>query len=165
MTHPVIPQPRRGRTWRVLAVTAMVATLYGTYRGVISSRHVGDAVQPSRAELVSLAVTPAPGRIATIVLDPAQCMTCDPGIQSMLYTYRLHPELFELRLTRAPTRREQHELTVRGFWHNVVIDTTAADIVAAGHPVVVYRYTDASVHRMPIEAAVALAWGIRPKHE
>lgn len=153
------------RRYRVpfLLVAALVAavSLPLVFHGTPSGAAGGHATT-TRAELVSLRVIPPAGRLATIILDPGQCLACDPGIQSMLYTYRLHPDLFELRLTRPPTRRERRELMLRGLWHNVVIDSLGTDAKEAGSPVVVYRYTDASIHQIPIEAAAALSRATRP---
>lgn len=159
--HP-IHSMRRYRV-PLLIVGALVAAvaLPLVFRGRPSGGAGGHATT-TRAELVSLRVVPPTGRLATIILDPRQCVACDPGIQSMLYTFRLHPDLFELRLTRAPTPREQRELVLRGLWHNVVIDSGGTEATVVGRPVVVYRYTDASVHRVPIEAAAVLSRAIRP---
>ena len=163
MTERHLMHPMRRYRVPFLLVALLVAAVslplvfHGTPPGA-----AGGQATPTRAELVSLRVIPAAGRLATIIMDPGQCVACEPSIQSMLYTYRLHPDLFELRLTRPPTRRERRELMLRGLWHNVVIDSLSTDATVAGRPVVVYRYSDASIHPIPIEAAVALSRAIRP---
>ncbi len=155
LMHPI----RRYRASFLLGASLVIAvSLPLLFHGTPS----GADATTTRADLVSLRVVPPAGRLATIILDPGQCLACDPTIQSMLYTYRLHPDLFELRLTRTPTRREQRELMLRGLWHNVVIDSLGTDAAVVGRPVVVYRYTDSSIHRVPIEAAAALSQAIRP---
>lgn len=155
LMHPI----RRYRAPFLLGAALVVAVSLPL---VFHGKPSGADATTTRAELVSLRVIPAAGRLATIVLDPGQCLACDPNIQSMLYTYRLHPDLFELRLTRRPTKREQRELMLRGLWHNIVIDSLGTDATVVGRPVVVYRYTDSSIHRVPIEAAAALSRATRP---
>jgi len=149
LMHPI----RRYRAPFLLGAALVVAvSLPLVFHGPPS----GADATTTRAELVSLRVIPPAGRLATIILDPRQCLACDPYIQSMLYKYRLHPDLFEVRLTRTPTRREQRELMLRGLWHNVVIDSLGTETKVVGRPVVVYRYADSSILRVSIEAAAAL---------
>lgn len=96
------------------------------------------------------------GSMALIVIDSAECTSCDVGLQSLLYTHRVAPEVIALAYSRVPNPRERRELAIRGLLSGALVDTTLA--VVGSHAFVIRRGpTGRTEAYSPTEASTVLA--------
>lgn len=66
------------------------------------------------------------GSEALVVIDPAECTSCDADLQSLLYTHRIVPQVVTLAYSRTPTPQERRDLALRGLMSDAFVDTTLA---------------------------------------
>jgi hypothetical protein len=70
-----------------------------------------------------------------LVLDPADCLTCDPGLDALLKLRGRHPSGVRVLLSRAPLEREMRALTIARL---VVADTLRDAFDRTTHPWVIF---------------------------
>ena len=95
------------------------------------------------------------GSEALVVMDPAECTSCDADLQSLLYTHRVVPQVVALAYSRTPTPQERRDLAIRGLISEAFIDTTLA--VVSPRAFVIGRGLDGRNEvRSPREASATL---------
>lgn len=96
-----------------------------------------------------------PGSEVLVVIDPAECTSCDADLQSLLYTHRIVPQVVALAYSRIPTPQERRDLAIRGLMSDAFVDTALA--VVSPRAFVIRRGPDGRNEvRFPREASTTL---------